>query len=186
MVQDELSNRYFEWLYHIVNGHRMYNRLSHRKLLRLLYDIQFVYILDMDENRAEDGISFRYRYGYECGHSNSIIERYLDTRPCSVLEMMVALAFKGEEQIMNDSDYGDRTGQWFWNMIVSLGLGSMSDDNFDERYVYNTITRFLDRDYAPNGQGGLFTIENPAYDMRYVEIWSQFMWYLDEVISSHQ
>ena len=99
---------------------------------------------------------------------------------------MVALAFNGEEQIMNDSDYGDRTGQWFWNMIVSLGLGSMSDDNFDERYVYNTITRFLDRDYAPNGQGGLFTIENPAYDMRYVEIWSQFMWYLDEVISSHQ
>lgn len=186
MVQDELSSRYFEWMYHIVNGHRMYNNLSYRKLLKLLHEIPFQYILPMDENRAEDGISFRYEFGYNNGYSNGIIERYLDIKPCSVLEMMIALAFKVEEQITNDSDYGDRTGQWFWNMIVSLGLGYVSDNDFNERYVRNVIDRFLDRDYEPTGRGGLFTIENCNYDLRYMDIWSQFMWYLDDVISSHK
>ena len=81
---------------------------------------------------------------------------------------------------MDDPDYGDRTGQWFWNMIVSLGLGSMDDRNFVKNYVDDVIFRFINRDYEPNGQGSLFTLEHPARDLRYVEIWSQAMWYLDE------
>ena len=102
--------------------------------------------------------------------------------PCSVLEMMIAMAYRGEEQIMDDYNYGDRTGQWFWNMLSSLGLSKMSDLYFDEAYVSDIINRFLNREYEPNGKGGLFTIENTEYDLREVDIWTQFMWYLEDFI----
>ena len=181
MLREELESKYFEWLYTLVCGDEYYGRLSYQKLLTLLHNIEFTYILDLDENRAQDGIEFRYRFGYEKGFSNDLIKRYLDTRPCSVLEMMVALAFRVEEQIMDEYQYGDRTGQWFWNMIVSLGLGTMNDREFNEAFTYHVISKFLDRNYARNGKGGLFTIIDCKYDLRNIDIWTQFMWYLDDI-----
>lgn len=178
---EELHKRYFDWLYEIVCGQEEYNRLSYRKLLNFLYNTEFYYIIPLDENRACDGIGCRYRFGDESGYSKNTIERYLDDRPCSVLEMMVAMAIRVEEQIMDNYQYGNRTGQWFWSMIVSLGLGNMSDDNFNRSFAQNIILRFMDRMYEPNGKGGLFTIENSHYDLKYVEIWTQFMWYLNTI-----
>lgn len=185
MIHEELSDRYFEWMRQLVCGDKDYNHLTYRKLLTYLYNTEFIYIHEMDENRAQDGIDFRYHFGCKKGYSSDIIERYLDLGPCNVLEMMVALAFKGEEQIMYDFEYGDRTGQWFWSMIVSLGLGNMHDRNFDSYYVAETIDRFMRRQYQPNGAGGLFTIENCKTDLRDVEIWSQFMWYLNTIIDDY-
>lgn len=182
MLQDDLKSRYFEWLYGLVYGDNNYGKLSYRKLFLTLHDMEFIYILEFDKHRALDGINLRYRFGYENGYSKDIIENDLDNTPCSVLEMLIALAIRGEEQIMYNEDCGDRAGQWFWNMIVSLELGSMHDSNFNEGYVYHTINKFLHRDYEPNGKGGLFTIENCKYDLRDVDIWVQFMWYLDVII----
>lgn len=54
------------------------------------------------------------------------------------LEMIIALAIRLEEHIMDDPDIGNRTGQWFWDMIVSLGLGSEG--------LIDVIRRFLNRD----------------------------------------
>ena len=48
---------------------------------------------------------------------------------------------------MDDPDVGNRMGQWFWNMIVSLGLGSMNDARFDSEYTDDVIFRFMDRKY---------------------------------------
>lgn len=182
MLQNDLQYRYFEWLYHLVCGDDEYNRLSYRKLLSFLHSVEFTYFIDFDENRAQDGIDFRYRFGIACGYSQNIIEDYLMTMPCSVLEMMIALAFKVEEEIMGDNDYGDRTGQWFWNMIVSLGLGYMNDNDFNEYAAYRVVSNFLERRYSPDGRGGLFTIENCPYDLTKVELWSQFMCYLNTQI----
>lgn len=182
MLQEELNNRYFEWLYYLVCGDDEYNRLSYRKLLSFLHSVEFVYTIDFDGNRAQDGIDFRYRFGHINGYSRNIIKQCLDCRPCSVLEMMVALSFKVEEQIMDDDTYGNRTGQWFWNMIVSLGLGYMNDLDFNESAAYRAVSKLLDRNYNRDGKGGLFTIENCPYDLRDVDIWSQFMWYLNTLI----
>lgn len=182
MTRDELNNEYFEWIYQLVCNDKYYKRLSYRKLLYFLHDTEFYNIIELDRNRAKDGVDFRYRFGIECGYSREDVKRCLDIRPCSVLEMMVALAFRVEEQIMDDDRYGNRTGQWFWNMIVSLGLGGMSDAHFDWKYATNVMCTFLNRDYEPDGRGGLFTVEDYKRDMRDVEIWTQFMWYLNEVI----
>ena len=80
---------------------------------------------------------------------------------------------------MYDIDIGDRTSVWFWNMIDNLGLSDMSDAHFNQPYVDDVIFRFLNRDYLPNGQGGLFTINNCSEDLRNVEIWYQLCWYLN-------
>ena len=162
------KNDYFEWLCDVVCGNLYSKRVSFRELLRYLFDTEFVYSNPRDENRAEDGRSLRHRYGVD---SDS---------PCSVLEMMVALSIKCED-IMDDPSIGNRTGQWFWGMIVNLGLGSMTDELFDEEFVEDTITRFLNREYDYDGRGGLFTIENCEDDLRDVEIWIQLCWYLDSI-----
>ena len=184
MLQNDLENKHFEWLYNIVcDNDDSYKHLTYYKLLYFLYNTEFTYIVMMDRNRVREGINFRYRFGREFGYDRDFIDGYFDDKPCSILEMMVALAFNAEEQIMDDPDYGNRTGQWFWNMIVSLGLGSMHDDNFDEGYVRGVIYRFLTRNYEPNGKGGLFTVENCPYDLRDMEIWAQFTWYLSGILN---
>lgn len=180
-MRERLNAEYFEWMYQLVCADRYNERLSYRKLLSLLHDIEFVYTMPSDDNRAIDGIDFRYKFGYEYGYSRGLIAQHIDTRPCSVLEMMVALAYRVENQFMTDSDYGDRTGQWFWSMMVNLGLGRINDDNFDPYIVEKTIERFINRDYEPNGAGGLVILEHCNRDLRDVNIWTQMMWYLNEV-----
>ena len=82
---------------------------------------------------------------------------------------------------MGDPEIGDRTGKWFWNMITNLGLSSMDDEKFNKSCARDIITRFLNRQYESDGQGGLFTIKNCPYDLKKIEIWYQACWYLDSI-----
>ena len=180
MTRREINNKYFEWMYRLVFSEKYTKKLSYRKLLGKLHEMEFIFSIPMDENRAEDGTDLRYRFGYENDIPGSEIVEYLDDRPCSVLEMMIALSIRCEEHIMADPDIGNRTGQWFWNMIVNLGLGNMNDSNFSMAFVEEKIKVLLDRNYGKHGEGGLFTVRNSRYDLRNVEIWYQMCWYLDE------
>ncbi len=179
---NELNNEYFKWMYQLVYDKGYSRGISYNKLLKHLHSTEFTYIIEMDGNRAEDGISLRYRFGYERKYKRSIIEKYLDIRSCSVLEMLIALSIRCEEHIMNDPDIGNRTGQWFWNMVVNLGLGSMNDVKYNKEYVNGVISRFLNREYKRNGESGLFTVEGCKYDLRTAEIWYQMCWYLFEYL----
>ena len=174
----EIADKYFEWMYNLVCGERYARQISFRKLLMRLHDTEFTYLMDRDENRAKEGIFLRYRFSLIYGYEDAL--EYLDG-PCSVLEMILALAIHCEENIMDDPAMGDRTRQWFWGMIVNLGLGSMMDENFDRQYVEETVERFLNRDYEPNGKGGLFFIRDCKYDLREVEIWYQLNYYLNTI-----
>ncbi len=180
MTQNELIDQYFDWMYQLVADDRYTNK-SYRKLFMRLYDTEFIYTIPMDGNRAEDGIELRYRFGREQLYSDAMIASYLDDRPCSILEMMIALSIRCEEHIMDDPDIGNRTGQWFWSMLVSLGIGAMDDRKFDRYFVDRTLERFLDRRYERNGEGGLFTVNN-GRDMRQTEIWYQMQYHLGEII----
>lgn len=182
MTKNELNSEYFNWMCQLVLDGRYSKRVSYRKLLQFLYSVDFTYTIAMDGNREEDGIDLRYRFGYDNSYESAMISAYLDTRTCSVLEMMIALAIRCEEHIMDDPDIGNRTGQWFWNMIVNLGLDSMTDAKFDKGYANEVVERFLNREYRRNGEGGLFTVEHCRKDLRMVEIWYQMCWYLDSIV----
>ena len=172
---NNLRNDYFEWMYRIVKQ----PNADYRDLLRCLDNIDFYYILPRDDNREGDGIELRYQFGYEYDISQSKIAEELDNRPCSVLEMMVALARRIEIHIMYDPEYGDRTADWFGEMLDNLDLSYMTDGLCDQKEVETVIHRFLERDYARTGDGGLFVIKDPPRDMRDVEIWCQAMWYIN-------
>lgn len=176
---ENLEKRYFDWLISKVNS--FVNETRYSKLLNHLYNRSFnVYILPMDQNRSEDGINLRYSgFGYECHIDQHEIERYLDRRDCSMLEMMVSLSIKAEN-IVGDSEIGDRTGLWFWSMLESLGLTIYDDMHYEMEAVEFAIDCFLNHDYKPNGKGGLFTVKDPPHDMRNTEIWNQMCWFLSE------
>lgn len=179
-MRNEIRDEYFEWLFDQACGKRYSKEISFRKLLMFLHDTEFRYLIRKDQNRAEDGIDLRYRFVQIHHHDRPDYEDYL-RGPCSVLEMMVALAIRCEESIMDDSHVGDRTRQWFWCMIGNLGLGSMTDTRFDKNEVDKIVNRFLDRKYESDGRGGLFIIDRPPRDLRDVEIWYQLLWYLDNI-----
>ena len=183
MTPRELSNEYFNWLYNLVSENRYAEGISFRKLLRFLHETEFTWMIPKDQNRADDGISLRYRFAMNSGYEEDI-DWALDVLdgPCSVLEMMIALALRCEECIMDDPEMGNRTAQWFWNMIVSLGLGPAIDGQFDRRLAEAVITGFLFRDYEPDGRGGLFTVRRSRVDMRDLEIWHQLCEYLDSIM----
>jgi hypothetical protein len=177
---NKLERDYFSWLCSKVLDQQ--SNIKYNILMSYLYDYIFIPVIDMDTNRAEDGKALRRRFEIEENIPRDLIISTFSTRSnCSILEMMIALAIRCEESIMSDEEYGDRTGLWFWNMIASLGLGTMNDSRFDEHYVSIVLDRFINRQYKRNGEGGLFTIDGIKRDMRNVEIWYQMNWYLDNL-----
>ena len=160
---------YFQYLCDIVaKSHNEY-----AKLLSYLYDTPFEYEYELDLNRSFDGVDMRRSFELHTGNNRALV-----SGPCNMLEMMVALAIK-MENTMTDLDKGDRTGQWFWIMIHSLGLESMTDSNFDENHVEDVLNRFMKHEYSRDGNGGLFTIPDTPDDMRREEIHTQMCWYLN-------
>ena len=109
----QIENQYFDWMCRMVAS-KKYKTRFYRELLHFLHGIEFTYTIAMDGNRASDGIDLRYRFGYEEGYDNRLVTHYLDDKPCSVLEMLVALSMRCEETIMSDGEC-DRTGVWFWS-----------------------------------------------------------------------
>ena len=182
MTRDDVLNQYFEWIFDMVCGMRFAEDISFRKLLSHLHNTEFRYSIPNDKSRAREGENLRHRFALT---QMPDVPEYeiLDilAGPCSVLEMMVALAIYAEEHIMSNPQIGNRVGQWFWNMVVNLGLGDQMDNRFDRRYVDTVLRRFLDRKYDPNGKGGLFTIRNCDRDLRKVEIFYQLCWYLGTI-----
>ncbi len=175
---DRINDEYFEWLCELIDIGRFSKHISYRKLLIHLHNIEFTWLIPRDDNRADDGVKLRRRFGLV--REDPALSDYI-SGPCSVLEMMVALAIRCEETIMDDTRMGNRTGQWFWGMVHNLGLSPMTDSKFDKRFVDDTIARFLNRDYEPDGKGGLFTVRHCDRDLRDVEIWCQLSWYLGSI-----
>lgn len=170
-----MNSEYFNYLCSLID-HPVMNKHSYVKLLQHLGDVEFRYILPLDENRTLDGLELRSEYRDRYGETG------LGLRPCTVLEMMVALAVRCEVHIMSNTEIGDRTGKWFWDMISSLGLYSMYDSKYDPDKVDDILETFMDRKYQPNGRGGLFTVDEYAeYDLTTIEIWYQLNWYLKNI-----
>lgn len=179
--EDQVKNDYFEWLYNYGCKSRINSEISYKKLFMLLHDTDFEFYIRGDLSRAMDGIDLRYRFANSKRKRNAIdLIPILDDRPCSVLEMILALAIRCEETIMADTRYGDRTTQWFWNMLNTIGIGYMTDDRFDEKIANEKIYKFMERQYNPNGKGGLFYIPNCKEDLTNEEIWTQLCWYLEQ------
>lgn len=175
--KNKVRMRYLNWLEHFV----LDKRQAHYTLLfKHLHQREYEYPLPMDEARAMDGISLRDQFAREKGFSYEEIEDIL-RGPCSVLEMMVGLALRMEITLMSNPDEGDRTGVWFWGMLVNMKLGPMTDEHYSREYVDERIDIMLYRNYRANGEGGLFKCDTADRDMRDTEVWYQMNYFLIEL-----
>lgn len=179
MTRDEINEEYFNWMLDFVYDRNSY--VSYMKLFSYLYSREFQWKIPMDENRSDDGEALRWRFRAETNCDPKLVSLYLDDRECSVLELMIALAIRCETHLMSDPEYGDRTSQWFWNMLINLGFAKMDDEHFDEAEANDILQRFMLRRYDRNGRGGLFVCSDPNVDMRELEIWKQMNLYINDV-----
>ena len=170
--------------YFLYLSDKVFERGGYSLLLSYLFDTRFIwsYKIQTDANRAKDGQMLRDRYANETG-DYILYEDKIE--PCNVLEMMVALCMRIEEDIM--SEPGDEAPErWFWAMIRNLKLDRFTNKNFDEREVGRIIFSWLNRLYEPDGNGGAFPLKRPLKDQRLVPIWDQANLYLNEELKGER
>jgi hypothetical protein len=163
---------YYRWLIDLL--HDDYLGDFYQKLLMQLFDTEFIWFVEYDENRAADGIELREEYRRETGFESGCHDK------CTVLEMLVALCRDCNDELMYDPELGDRTGYWFWVMMENLGLDIYDDYHYDSDAVDTILERFLTRDYDENGFGGLFPCVNNVCDFRDKDLWWQLNAFLEE------
>lgn len=121
-----ITYEYFEWLCSLV-------KIREQKgywydVLWALQATEFDYRHPKDVNREYDGLALRDEFWAVYGPYRGITERDMAVLDdvlggCTALEMMVALARRGENDIMHDPELGDRSDKWFWIMVDNLDLG---------------------------------------------------------------
>lgn len=179
----DIEQDYFHWLCEMVRIET--EDRSYWLLAKDLHRRAFYPLVDHDENRASDGLELREEYLREVNYP----KYYSIEGDCSVLEMIIALARRiafetSDPYDLDIEDDMDRTCYWFWEMMRNLGLDIYDDENYVENSGYERVevilSRFLDRDYKRNGDGGLFPLDGGSEDQRDVEIWYQMNAYLME------
>lgn len=177
-----LKQEYFAWLCDKVGIDSPPIEETYWILAKKLHDKQFYWTHPMDVNRARDGEYLRYEFLKDTGVDT--IDQPFESGPCTVLEMLVALALKWESSYMRDIRFGDRTRNWFMEMMRNLGLAGYSDDQWSPEAsddVDMAIQNLLDRAYNCDGTGGsLFPLLRPRRDSRTSEIWLQLSDYINE------
>ena len=168
------TNKYNRWLRGLVEKNP---GPSYHILFDMAWATFYEYHIPNDDNRAEDGLKLRERFELE----SSL--RLPDLGECNMLEFLIALAIRLNESVY-DYNNPDQTSYWFWELIKNLQI-DVYDDNWPFNKIHFNINqvfiRLNERLYGSNGGGGgLFPLEEPTADQRYVEIWYQMMAYLNE------
>lgn len=137
-------------------------------IFNIAWDILYVPTIPNDQNRCQDGIDLRQRYGAKTGAGLPPVG------PCRILEFLIGVAIR-----LNEADYDpsmpDRVGPWFWALMDNLGIIEA-----DDPWIEDMLEKINTRDYATDGVGGLFPLRYPKEDQRKVEVWYQMQAYLME------
>lgn len=177
-----LREEYFSWLCGLVSKDK---RWAYHTLCKELHKKEFRWFVPNDDNRCEDGLRLRDRFIEE----NNIDETHLEVRyflkdKCTVFEVLVALAYRMDDQMHPLNDSKPRIARWFTEMIRNLRLDGFydgCDGPVTEAEIDEILENFMDRTYDEYGNGGLFPLKTrPRNDQTKVEIWYQLMLYLDE------
>lgn len=170
-----LDDLYFEWLYEQIALIRPLESQNYWNLTRELYCIEFLYFVPNDDNRAMDGLELREEFLWS---EDVASDPYWDELPCSIFEMLVALARRVEYQ------GGGTVFESFWRFMQHMGLDLLHDgvpDLYLKAEVRRAAHALNHRTYSTDGHnGGLFPLYSGEEDQRNVEIWHQMASYLRE------
>ena len=170
MLNIIVVDAYYDWLLEQIDYYQGDNE-NVDAALELMFNTPFRWSIKNDDNRAEDGLQLRSIFMDDEGwNTNPFFEE-----SCSVLEMIIALSIRIENDIMWDGET-NRTSKWFWEMYNNLGFNRVEPRDF--KFVLDT---FLDRKYGINCVGNLFPLKQKQHrNMKRTEIWEQAQLYLME------
>lgn len=166
---EPFEEMYFEWLCAKTLSQDPHVR-NYYGLLEVLYRTEYVWIVPLDENRAEDGLELR---DYFLTESRQEKDKTWYESPCSVLEVL--LAFANRASFQTDLPVRD----WFWKFLTYLGLSDyrrVSDGDIPE--ILSILNRWMNGEIEYNGRGGILPLTNPKRDQSKIEMWWQFCDYV--------
>lgn len=190
-TSERAQTLYFNWLVNQMYMDSWYGR-SYYVLAKILHNIEFYWTIDLDENRAKDGIRLRHVWfdainneADALGISRPLFPLDSLSGSCSILEMLVALANRIECDIMQDDNIGNRAPVWFWRILANIGIAEYDDTKLglaQSNVVSHEVMNMMDRKYDEKGRGGsLFPLtECYGRDMRETDIWWQAQLWLSE------
>lgn len=182
-MEDYIYARYYQWITGWANELCSPYGGPYSELMHELHIFTFKCKVAGDENRVTDAHMLRRKFATENGFAYHDVEDILGGDRISLLEVMLSLALRCEEEFMGNGE-NDRMSVWFFDMLCSAKLDEMDDAHFDPDYVELSIERIISRTYERNGNGGLFTVNNPPKDLRKTELWYQMCWHLSELVEN--
>lgn len=175
------NESYFDWLYRL----GFEKCTNFRNLASILHGIVYFPVNAKDEDRVLDGLELRKCYESATKRPANAFYDPILTRQmsCSMLELIIGLANCIDQNVMWDSDKGNRTTDWVYRMLRNIGLDGCTDDysiEEMEEYVKKKCQIFVSRTYSFDGSGGLFPLLHPVEDQRKLPLWYQMQNYLME------
>lgn len=183
--RDSSYKQYFEWLVRKVGG------AYYENLLYLLWRKPFMSTHELDTNRAIDGLRLRKEFdsvSNGCCGCPGFGDFADDKKPCSVLEMMVALCIRCENEVVSRDVKYDRTPDWFHLMLHDLGLSNCTNSRYNQTWIRFTEGVLMDitngqikRDGSPYNWFVLPKIGREGWswsediDFRKLDIWRQML-----------
>lgn len=172
---DELWDDYLQYLIWRCGLQKM---TRYGRLFGILHHINFEYVLERDDNRDGDGVELRNKYEIPYGFSVELEEAFY-TQKCSVLEMLIALAIRVDDEFIGDPAE-EHPEEFFMVMIKNLGLDKFNGNRYREDDVIRIIDRWMRRDFEKDGCGSPFPMKYDRRDQRDLEIWEQMNGYISE------
>lgn len=167
-MADPWMDTYLYWILEQLNFGTRQGWVVRIDQLRRLHNMEFIWILDHDRRRALDGLTLRSKYP-----RFKEFDQVDHDRPCSVLEMLAALAIRMDKEWIGNARI-NKAYIPFKDMIQNL--------NLNEKNFYQNVNDWMYRRFGRNGEGSIFPLKRPipGEDQRDIEIWNQMIRYINE------
>lgn len=173
---DELWDDYLGYL--IWRCH-LEKKTYYSRLFEILHNIEFIYIIDRDDNRVSDGMDLRNNYYFPPCYGPELKYDFMN-HWCSVLEVLIGLSIRVDDEIIGDP-FEEHPEEFFIEMIKNLKLDKFKDNiNYKEEDIIKIVDRWLNREFNMDGRGSPFPLKYDFRDQRKLEIWDQVNSYINE------
>jgi len=176
MTNIDIKKGYFDYLVEKVCD-KKHKRVDYIPLLDLLHSIPFTVVIEMDENRVNDGAFLRERY-----LQSEDLYAYLyefDDEKVSCLEVLIGIADRLEYEVGNIME-GDHTSDRFWLLLRNLDIEKYTSDNYKPLVVKEKVRNWMMLKYKKNGVGSIFPVKHSQKNMKSLQICDQMSIYIEE------
>ena len=187
-------DEYLDWLLTLVNTGLRYHKLpleyeKRSSMIKILFETRWSPLQSDDKLCYMDAIALREDFM----ERNDVLEDELHmVDKCTVLELLISLSVKLDEDPILSPQIGCRPGDWFVTMLKNIYLWPCEDETMDEEWsdtsIKQTLDIFVNRKYRDDGRGGnIFITNEPKHqDYTLIGLWKQACMYAINIFMREQ